>query len=103
MSQQEWRDIDPSLLKHNGKQQTDKRQTQWLILYVYCSRSRQRYFIVHSDVTIAGLQHLGLKSAPIVFDQGRDLYRATPALTRGVGFCDLTRRTVPKENKNFCH
>jgi hypothetical protein len=26
---------------------------------------------------------------------GRDLYRATPAVTRGLGFPDLIRRTAP--------
>ena len=42
------------------------------------------------------LQRLGLCLELVVFEQlGRDLYRATPALTRALGFCCLIRRTAP--------
>jgi hypothetical protein len=60
--------------------------------------SSSRFLHLYGDVIIAdeGLQNLGLCSALRAFEQGsRDLYRAKPAVTRGLGFFDLTRRTVP--------
>jgi hypothetical protein len=55
--------------------------------------SRSRIFHLYEDVTIAGegLQNLGLCSALRAFD----LYRATPAVTRDLGFSGLIRRTAP--------
>jgi hypothetical protein len=42
------------------------------------------------------LQNLGLYSALRAFEHaGRDLYRATPAVTRDLGFSGLIRRTAP--------
>jgi hypothetical protein len=58
----------------------------WLIIYSFTSRSR--IFNLHGDVTIAGegLQNLGLYTWYMLGAQGlwggRDLYRATPAVTR---------------------
>jgi hypothetical protein len=65
----------------------------WLIIYGFTSRSR--IFHLYGDVTIAGegLQNLGLCSALRTLEQG-DLFRATPAVTRGLGFSGLIRSTA---------
>jgi hypothetical protein len=61
----------------------------WLIIYGITSWSR--IFHLYGDVTIAGegLQNLGLCSALRAF-----LYRATPTVTRDLGFSGLIRRTA---------
>jgi hypothetical protein len=61
----------------------------WLIINGFTSRSR--IFHLYGDVTIAGegLQNLGLCSALRAFEQGKDLYRATPAVTWDLGFSGL--------------
>jgi hypothetical protein len=59
---------------------------------------RSRIFHLHGDITIAGegLQNLGQCSALRAFEQGgRDLYRATTAVTRDLVFSGLIRRTAP--------
>jgi hypothetical protein len=60
---------------------------------------RSRIFHLYGDVTIAGegLQNLGLCSAlrGLGLWAGRDLYRATPAVTWGLCFSGLIRRTDP--------
>jgi hypothetical protein len=60
----------------------------WLIIYGFTSRSR--IFHLYGDITIAGegLQNLGLWA-------GRDLYHATPTVTRDLGFSGLILRTTP--------
>jgi hypothetical protein len=67
----------------------------WLI--GYCLTSRSRMFHLYGDVTITGE---GLKKCwPMLGTHGlwagRDLYRATPAVTRDLGFSGLIRRTAP--------
>jgi hypothetical protein len=68
----------------------------WLI--IYCFTSRSIIFHWYGDVTIAGegLQNLG---RPMLGAQGlwagRDLYCATPALTRDLDFSGLIRRAAP--------
>ena len=59
--------------------------------------SRSRIFHLYGDVTITGegLQNLGLCSALRAFWAGRDLYRASPAVTRDLGLSGLIRRTTP--------
>jgi hypothetical protein len=49
----------------------------------------------YGDVTIAGegLQNLGLRAQGLW--AGRDLYRATPAVTRDLSFSGLIQRTTP--------
>jgi hypothetical protein len=71
----------------------------WLadLLIIYCFKSRSRFFLLkYGDVTIAGegLQNLDLCSELRAFEQ-EDFYRATPAVTRGLGFSGLIRRTAP--------
>jgi hypothetical protein len=67
----------------------------WLIIYGFTSRSR--IFHLYGDVTIAseGLQNFW----PMLCAQGlwarRGLYRATPAVTRDLGFFGLIWRTAP--------
>jgi hypothetical protein len=65
----------------------------WLIIYGFTARSR--IFHLYGDVTISdeGVQNLGLCLAlirPMLGAQslraGRDLYRATPAMTRDLSF-----------------
>jgi hypothetical protein len=53
-------------------------------------------FHFYGDVTIAigGLQTLGLCTALRAFEQG-DLYRATPVVTRDLGFSGFIRRIAP--------
>jgi hypothetical protein len=67
----------------------------WLIIHGFTSHSR--IFHLYGDVTIAGegLQNLGLCSALRAFEQRGDLYRATPPVTRDLGFFGLIRRTAP--------
>jgi hypothetical protein len=75
-------------------------QTGWINdwLIIYCFTSRSRIFHFYGDVTITGkgLQNLGLCSALRAFEQGRIFkYRTTPAVTRGLSFSGLIRRTAP--------
>jgi hypothetical protein len=62
----------------------------WLIIFGFTSHSR--IFHLYGDVTIA-------KFRPMLGTQGlwvgRDLYRATPAVTRDLGFSGLIRRSAP--------
>jgi hypothetical protein len=62
----------------------------WLIIYGFTSRSR----IFHIC-----RRHRATKFRPMLGAQGlwagRDLYRATPAVTRGLGFSGLIRRNAP--------
>jgi hypothetical protein len=61
-----------------------KRGCYLVCLIIYCLRPAQEYFTyMPGDVTIAGegLQNLGLCSALRAF-----VYRATPTLTRDLGF-----------------
>jgi hypothetical protein len=78
---------------------------EWMIDYLPFT-SRSRIFYLYGDVIIAGegLQNLGCrwraaKFRPMLGAQGllegRDLYRATPAMTRDLGFSGLIRRTTP--------
>jgi hypothetical protein len=67
----------------------------WLIIYGFTSRSR--IFHLYGDVTIAGeVLH---KFRPILGAQdlwaGSDLYRATPTVTRDLGFSGLIQTTAP--------
>jgi hypothetical protein len=62
--------------------------TYGLIIYGFTSRSRM--FYLYGDVTIAGE---GLLYAQGLW-AGRDLYHATPVVTRGLGFSGLIRRTT---------
>jgi hypothetical protein len=82
-------------------------------LYLRCRRAQSSshfkstvydYFVfyvplkfTYEDVTITGegLQNLGLCSALWALEHGRDLYRATPAMTWDFGFSGLIRRTTP--------
>jgi hypothetical protein len=66
-----------------------------LIIYYFTSNSR--IFHIYGGVTIIGegLQNLGMCSGAQGPRAGRDLYRATPAVTRGLGFPGLIRRTAP--------
>jgi hypothetical protein len=68
-----------------------------LIDWLFTVLHPARVFHFYRDVTIAGegLQNLGLCSAFMGFWARRDLYRATPILARGLGFCGLIRRTAP--------
>jgi hypothetical protein len=63
----------------------------WLIIYGFTSRSR--IFHLYGDVTIAG-EGLPMFGAQGLW-AGRDLYHATPAVTRDLGFSSLIRRTAP--------
>jgi hypothetical protein len=51
----------------------------------------KEFFHLYGDLTIAGegLQNLGLCSAPRTFEQGKDVYCATPTVTRDLGFTSL--------------
>ena len=58
---------------------------RWIYLFVclfVVLRRASEYFAETSPLPMNGL------------GAGRDLYRATLALTRGLGFCGLTQRTV---------
>ena len=63
------------------------------LLILFCVTSRSGIFHSYRDATTAGdkLQNLGVRS-PITYSthtdnkQGRDLYRATPAVTLVIGF-----------------
>jgi hypothetical protein len=61
----------------------------WLIDCTSCSR----IFHLYGDITITGdgMQNLGLFSALRAFD----LYRVKPAVSQGLGFSGLIRRTAP--------
>jgi hypothetical protein len=62
-----------------------------LLDWLYNFTSRSRIFHLYGDVTITGegLQNLGRCSVLRAFSAGRDPYRATFAVTRGIGFSDL--------------
>jgi hypothetical protein len=67
------------------------------IVYLHLtSRSRIFHLHVYGDVTITGegLQNLGLCSGAQGLLAGRDLYRATPAVTRDLGFSGLIQRNL---------
>jgi hypothetical protein len=66
-------------------------------LFIYCFKSRSRIFHLHRDVTIAGegLQNLGLCSSLRTFEQEGMFFRATPAVTRGLGFSGFIQSTPP--------
>jgi hypothetical protein len=74
--------------------QTFSMFTAWVTL-MFC-----QYILVYSygDITIASDLRTA-KFRPMLGAQGiwagRDLYRATPAVTRGLGFSSLIRRTAP--------
>jgi hypothetical protein len=59
-----------------------------LIIHCYTSRAKKKKNHLYGDVNIAGegLQNLG---------RGRDLFHATPAVTRDLGFSSLLRRVAP--------
>jgi hypothetical protein len=67
----------------------------WLI--IYCFTSHSRIFHLYGDVTITGEGLQKFRPTFVVQDlcAGRDLYRATPAVTRDLGFSGLIRRTAP--------
>ena len=63
--------------------------------------------IIHMETTplsVVGVKNVGLCSTPKVFEggamilynlkAGRDLYRATPVVTRSLGFCGLVQRNA---------
>ena len=73
------------------------KRTQFVGLFgIYWSHFLTKKFHSYIDVNFTGK---GGKIRPLLGSYGlwagRDLYRATPALTRGLGFCGLVRRTVP--------
>jgi hypothetical protein len=63
------------------------------LIWMYVPMVQEKY----GDVIIAGegLQNLGLYSALRALWAGRDLYRATPAVTWDLGFSGFIRRTIP--------
>jgi hypothetical protein len=63
----------------------------WLI--TYCFVSRPRIFHLYEDVTITGnfRPMLGAKGLWV----WRDIFHATPTMTRNLGFSGLIRRTAP--------
>ena len=71
------------------------------LLILFCVTSRSGIFHSNRDATIAGdkLQNLGVRS-PITYSthtdnkQGRDLYRATPAVTLELGVDGFIRGTA---------
>jgi hypothetical protein len=67
-----------------------KRMVDWLLIVLL-----KIFFYLRGDVTITGegLQNLGLCSGAQVLWAERDLYRATLAVTRGLVFSGLIRRT----------
>jgi hypothetical protein len=67
----------------------------WLIIYSFTSTSWN--FDLYGDVTIANerLQKLGPMLSAQDLWAGRDLYRATPAVTWDLGFSRLIWRTAP--------
>jgi hypothetical protein len=66
-------------------------------LFVYWFTFRAGIFHLYGDVTIAGerLQNVTLSSTLRTFERAGDLYRATLAVTRGLGFSNLIRRAAP--------
>jgi hypothetical protein len=66
----------------------------WLI--ICCFTSRSRIFHLYGDVIITGRD---AKFRPMLSAHGlwagRDLYHATPAVTRDLGFSGFIRRTAP--------
>jgi hypothetical protein len=83
--EQVWPDKDPSLLKGPERR---------LIDYLIVLR-----FHLCGDVTNHHYRWRAAKFRHMLGAQGlwagRDLYRATPAMTRGLAFCCLIRRTSP--------
>jgi hypothetical protein len=72
------------------------RENHFYIIIIYCFTSCSRIFHLYEDVTITGegLQNLGQCSVQGL-RAGRDLNRATPAVTQGLCFSSLIRRTAP--------
>ena len=58
------------------------------LMILFCVTSRSGIFHSDRDATIAGdkLQNLGVRSTHAAFLAGRDVYRATPAVTLDLGF-----------------
>ena len=86
-----------------GVRQNNERAKYTLSSYMACIdllfivlRPTQEYF---SYMETTPLPVKGCKIRPMLGAQGpwagRDLYRATPAVTRGLGFSGLIRRTAP--------
>jgi hypothetical protein len=69
----------------------------WFIIYRFTSRSR--IFHLYGDVTVTGEGWRAAKFRPMLSAQGlwggRDLYRATPAVTQDLGFSSLIQKTAP--------
>ena len=65
----------------------------WFRLSVVLRRTRE-YFAHIGDVLNAVLQSLGLYSASTAYEQGRDLYCVTPAVTRDLVFFSLVQMTA---------
>jgi hypothetical protein len=63
-------------------------------LIAYCFTSCSGIFHSYGDVTIAIAKFRPMLGAQGLWT-GRDLYRATPTVTRGLGFSCLFRRTAP--------
>jgi hypothetical protein len=61
----------------------------WLIDWLFVLRPAQEYF------TYKETSPLPVKGYARRLWAGRDLYRATPAVTRGLGFSGLIQRTAP--------
>jgi hypothetical protein len=66
-------------------------------MIIYGFKSRSRIFHLYGDVTIAGdgMQNYRPMLGAQGLRAGRDLYCATPAVTRDLGFSGLIRRTDP--------
>jgi hypothetical protein len=66
-----------------------------MIIYDFTSHSR--IFHLYEDVIITGewLQNFGLSVLRTFEQEGIDLYRATPAVTRGLSFSCIIQRAAP--------
>ena len=67
----------------------------YLFVCLFVIRPAREYFAynyMYGDVTIVGK---GLQNLVLCLVFQLDLYRATPVVTRGLGFCGLIRRTFP--------
>ena len=82
-------------MEHN-KVRGEKSILNWLIDYL-------RFYVPLKNISLIWRRHhyqwRAAKFRPMLGAQGlwagRDLYRATPAVTRGLGFFGLIRRTAP--------
>jgi hypothetical protein len=67
--------------------------------FIYGFTSRSIIFHLYGDVTCDHCRRRAAKFRPMLGAQGlwagRDLFRATPAVTRDLGFSGLIRRTAP--------